>query len=295
MNDDANRPFLLTDSGLPTAMTPRAITRDFMRVHRGVYADPGTPLDPVETIRAAWLRAGPDTVVGGISAAVAHGATFFDPGERVELIRHPTGQGRRTRNVRIIRADLDTADVVSVHGMPVTSPVRTAFDLGRRSPGWVGLAHLDDITRATDLDLGALWRFIVAHPAMRGVRQIRGLIPWIDAGAESPGESWTRFLILDGGLPKPETQVKVYDETGMIIAKFDHAYREEKVAVEFDGFDFHYSDERRASDAARDRATARLGWLTLRRNSRQLSDDPHHFLAELRQVLDARTPRRRIA
>lgn len=292
---DENRPFLLTDSGLPTWMTPRAITRDFVRLHRGVYADPGVPLDPVETIRAAWLRAGPDTVVGGVSAAVLHGAAFFDHGKHVELIRDPNGQGRRTRDVRIIRAEIDAVDVMTVHGMPVTSPVRTAFDLGRRGPAWIGLAHLDDITRATDLDLGELWRFIVAHPAVRGVRQIRGLIPWIDPGAESSGESWTRFLILDDGLPKPETQVKVYDETGTIIAKFDLAYREEKIGVEFDGFDFHYTDEQRASDSARDRATGQLGWLTERRNSRQLSHAPDELTTRLRQLLDARAPRRRIA
>ncbi|MEH3157186.1 MAG: hypothetical protein PGN29_18430 [Gordonia paraffinivorans] len=295
MTDDAIQPFLLTDSGLPSWMTPRTITRDFVRLHRGVYADPRIPLDPVGTIRAAWLRAGPETVVGGVSAAVLHGATFFDVTGHVELIRDPNGQGRRTRGVRIIRAELNPADVVTVHGMPVTSPVRTAFDLGRRGPAWMGLAHLDDITRATDLDLGELWRFIVAHPAMRGVRQIRGLIPWIDPCAESSGESWTRFLILDDGLPRPESQLKVYDETGVIVAKFDLAYRDEKIGVEFDGFDFHYTDEQRTSDAVRDRATGNLGWTTVRRNSRQLSDDPARFLAEVRRLLDDRAPRRRVA
>ncbi|MGZ8176911.1 type IV toxin-antitoxin system AbiEi family antitoxin [Williamsia sp. SKLECPSW1] len=292
---DPIRPFLVTAQGLPAGMTPRVVARDYLRLHRGVYAEPGVPLSSVETIRAAWLRAGPDTVVGGVSAAVLHGATFFDHGDHVELLRHPNGQGRRSRNVRIIRADLDPVDVVVVDGMPTTSPVRTAYDLGRRTPGWLALAHLDDLTRATDLDLAELWRFVVDHPGVRGIRQIRGLIPWIDPGAESSGESWTRHLILADGLPRPETQVNVFDATGRIVARFDHAYREEKIGVEFDGFEFHYSAEQRAADAARDRETARLGWHTERRNSRQLSEDPIGFLATLRDLLETRAPRRRSA
>ncbi|MGU3293374.1 hypothetical protein [Williamsia sp. M5A3_1d] len=274
-------------------MSPRDIARDFRRVHRGVYADPAVDLGPVETIRAGWLRSGPGAVVGGVSASVLHGAQFFDYRDHVELLRHPTGQGRRTRHVRVVRADVDPADVVHIDGMPVTSAVRTAFDLGRRGPAWLGLAFLDDLTAATDLDLGELWRYIVDHPAMRGIRQIRGLIPWVDTGAESSGESWMRHLILADGLPRPETQVVVRNEHGFKVARFDHAYREEKIGVEFDGFDHHYSDEQRVADAARDAETARLGWVTMRRNSAQLSLDPIGFLTRLDRLLAERAPRRR--
>ncbi|WP_299576033.1 type IV toxin-antitoxin system AbiEi family antitoxin [uncultured Williamsia sp.] len=287
-----NRPFALGDHSLPGHIRPRDIRRDFRMVHRGVYAEAAVPLSPVETIRAAWLRAGPDSVVGGISAAVLHGATFFDHGATVELIRPPTGQARRFNDVRVHRTELNPADVVVVDGMPVTSPIRTAFDLGRRSPAWIALAHLDDLTRATDLDHMELWRFVVAHPAVRNIRQLRGLVPWIDAGAESSGESWTRHLILADGLPRPETQVKVYDEHGTIIAKFDLAYRREKIGVEFDGFEYHYSDDQRLSNATRDRQTSGLGWHTERRNSVQLSGDPIGFLSCLRGLLDSRGRRR---
>ena len=287
-----NRAFALSDSGLPDGISPRDIRRDFRMVHRGVYAEAGSPLSPTETIRAAWLKAGPDSVVAGVSAAVLHGATFFDHGTTVELIRPPTGQARRYNDVRVHRTELHPADVVVVDGMPVTSPVKTAFDLGRRAPAWLALAHLDDLTRATDLDHMELWRFVSAHPAVRNIRQLRGLVPWIDAGAESSGESWTRHLILADGLPRPETQVKVYDDQGTIVAKLDLAYRREKIGVEFDGFDHHYSDEQRRSNADRDRRTAGLGWHTERRNSVQLSDDPLGFLAHLRGLLDARGRRR---
>ena len=292
MTIDGNRPFHLSDTGLPESMTPRAIARDFRRVHRGVYADPATELGPIETIRAAWLRSGPDAVVGGVSASVLHGAQFFDYRDHVELLRHPTGQGRRTRHVRVVRADIDPTDIVEIDGMPTTTAMRTAYDLGRRGPAWLGLAFLDDLTAATELDLGELWRYIVDHPGMRGIRQIRGLIPWIDAGAESSGESWMRHLILADGLPRPETQVVLRDERGITVAKFDHAYRAEKIGVEFDGFDYHYSDEQRAADAARDRESARLGWVTLRRNSAQLSLDPIGFLTRLDRLLDERARRR---
>ncbi|WP_188488451.1 hypothetical protein [Williamsia phyllosphaerae] len=288
-----DQPFRLSDIGLPASMTPREVPHHFRRVHRAVYVSPGLTLGPVETIRAAWLRAGPEAVVGGVSAAVLHGATFFDHGDEVELVRAPTGQGRRRSRVRIVRTDLDPRDIVAVDGMPVTSVIRTAYDLGRRGPAWLGLAHLDDLTRSTNLELGVLWRYVVDHPAVRGIRQIRGLIPWVDPNAESSGESYMRHLVLAQGLPRPETQVKVFDEAGRTVAKFDHAYREEKLAFEFDGFDYHYSDEQRASDARRDRETARLGWHTERRNSVELSNDPFEFLGRLELLLEQRARRRR--
>ncbi|MGU3293263.1 hypothetical protein [Williamsia sp. M5A3_1d] len=284
-----DKPFLIASSQLP----PAVVARDYRRVHRGVYIDPGAELAPIDAIRAAWLRAGPGAVVGGVSAAVMYGVSFYRDEGRLELVRCAHGQGRELDHIRVVRTDLDPRDVLTLDGMPVTSPIRTAYDLGRRAPAWSALGYLDALVDATEMDLGQLWRFIVDHPRTRGVRQIRGLVPWIDPKAESFGESWMRLLVLTADLPRPETQVVIRDGSGRKIARFDHAYRAEKIAFEFDGFDHHYSDEQRESDAARDRATAALGWHTERRNSVQLSDDPIGFVTRIERLRDERAPRRR--
>ncbi|MGJ0119834.1 hypothetical protein ACQ7HM_11575 [Williamsia sp. MIQD14] len=284
-----DKPFLITSSELPQPV----VARDFQRIHRGVYADPRVELAPIDAIRAAWLRAGPGAVVGGVSAATMYGVSFYRDAGRLELFRCPTGQGRELDRIKVVRTDLDPRDVLTLDGMPVTSPIRTAYDLGRRTPTWSALGYLDALVAATDLDRGQLWRFIVDHPRTRGIRQIRGLVPWIDPQAESFGESWMRHLVLAADLPRPETQVVIRGAFGRKIARFDHAYRAEKIAFEFDGFDYHYSEEQRESDAARDRATAELGWHTERRNSVQLRDDPLGFVTRIGRLRDERRPRRR--
>ncbi|HEY9312623.1 hypothetical protein [Williamsia sp.] len=95
----------------------------------------------------------------------------------------------------MVRSDLAPADVTTIDGIPVLSVLRTAYDLGRRPPEWRALGHLDDLLKATGLEVRDLWRYIVEHPGMRGIRQIRGLIPHIDTKSESPPESWLRLLI----------------------------------------------------------------------------------------------------
>lgn len=63
--------------------------------------------------------------------------TYVDHDPDIELIRDLNGQGRRFDSVRITRTDqLGPADVTIMDGLAVTNPVRTAYDLGRRTPDW---------------------------------------------------------------------------------------------------------------------------------------------------------------
>ncbi|MBT0568501.1 hypothetical protein [Williamsia sp. CHRR-6] len=265
--------------------------REMRRIHRDVYFDPTAETTPTDLIKAATLRAGPGAVVAGTSAAILHGTRYVNQTD-VELMRNAQGQARNRNAVRIIRSDqLDPVDIVTIDGMAVTSPVRTAYDLGRRFPDWQALARLDELTAVTDLDLRSLWAYIRDHPRTRGICQIRELIKWIDPLAESPQESHLRYAIIKDQYPQPESQVELI-ERGRIIARFDLGYRRYKLGIEYDGYDYHSSPQQQAADAARDRDAARLGWKTIRVLGPELRDEPFAVTARIGRALTERGWRR---
>ncbi len=73
-------------------------------------------------------------------------------------------------------------------------------------------------------------------------------------------ESRARLLIVFGGLPCPEPGCEVRDEHGQWVATVDLQYREQRIAIEYDG-DLHRTSKRKWRNDVRARdALRRLGW-----------------------------------
>jgi hypothetical protein len=119
----------------------------------------------------------------------------------------------------------------------------------------------------------------------RGVIQLRQLIPLADPRAESAGESWTRLEIVDAGLPAPQPQYWV-SVGGRPTYRLDLAYPHAKVAVEYDGREFHEGDARRIADERRRRWLRRNGWTVIVVDKDSFSPDAlAAWLGELRSAL----------
>lgn len=99
----------------------------------------------------------------------------------------------------IHRDELLAHEVTSVRGIDVTTPARTAFDLGRRGPFVEAVIRVDALGRATRLDPSSVYDVIAEHPGARGLVQLRRVLSVTDAGAESPQETRTRLVLIDGG------------------------------------------------------------------------------------------------
>lgn len=84
----------------------------------------------------------------------------------------------------------------------------------------------------------------------------------MDGGAQSPRETWLRLLLIDGGLSKPRTQIRVSD--GVTTAFIDMGYDEPMVGFDYDGA--HHSEDRRqyVHDVGRAEFVERQGWLDIR-------------------------------
>ena len=97
------------------------------------------------------------------------------------------------------------------------------------------------------------------HPGVRGLRRLRLLLPLVDGGAESPRETWLRLLFVDAGLPRPTTQVVVYDEH-RYVRRIDMCWEEFKVGAEYDGEQHLTSRHQYTLDVRVNRVLRRLGW-----------------------------------
>ena len=81
------------------------------------------------------------------------------------------------------------------------------------------------------------------HSGARGVRRIREVLPLVDGGADSPRETWLRLLFIDAGLPRPSTQIPVFDGR-KLVRTVDMGWEDFKVAAEYDG-DQHRTNRKR--------------------------------------------------
>ena len=63
-----------------------------------------------------------------------------------------------------------------IHGVPVTTPARTAFDLGRRYGRTLAVIRVDALLQTADLKLSEVESLVDRHRGVRGVVQLREVI-----------------------------------------------------------------------------------------------------------------------
>jgi hypothetical protein len=221
----------------------------------GVYV--GTQAGDSVRIRAASLMkiVPPDCVVCDRHAAWIHGAAMaLAPNEHVELrpisVFRPSGNGRlRNALADSGERNLQPRDITVVDGVQLTTPLRTAADLGRQRNRDRALAGLDVILRL-GVDRGELVQEIPRYRGMRWVTRLRELAPLADGRSQSPGESVLRLRWLDLSLPTPTPQVPVVLPGGRTIY-LDVGNEELLFAGEYEGVEWHSSPEQRQHDRSR--------------------------------------------
>ncbi|WIM87263.1 DUF559 domain-containing protein [Candidatus Mycobacterium wuenschmannii] len=244
------------------------LQRDYRPVYRNVYVSKQATLTALTRARAAWLWSGGDATLTGISAAAVLGTKWLDACAPAELCRR---NRHAPAGILVHTFDLDDREVVTRDGIRVTCPERTAFDIGRSLSANRTIPILDALANATNLKVADVVALAVASPGARGIRSLRRALTLLDGGAESPQESRVRLLLVDAGLPRPETQIEFSDEFGVVRIRVDMGWREWRVAVEYDGIQ-HWSDRyQRSWDIDRIAMLEDLGWVVVRVSAEMLS------------------------
>ncbi len=278
-------PFRGWDAVEAGKLSVHELRRFYAPVYPGVYVPRGAELSTLQRTRAAWLWSRRRGVVAGLSASAMLGAKWVAPDLPAELIH----ANRRPPQLLVVYSDvLAAGESRTFAGMPVTTPARTAFDIGRRSPLTDGVQRIDALMNATDLKVSAIEAVIAKHPGVRGLRQLRQTIDLVDGGAESPYESLTRLLLVQAGFPRPQTQIPVSDEYGFVIARIDIGWPEYLVGVDFEGA-HHWTDaKQRTWDVERYTKLPELGWNDIRLTSGMLHNRSDEFLSRVGEALIAR-------
>lgn len=123
---------------------------------------------------------------------------------------------------------------------------------------------MDALLRATGIAVDEVTAVAAQHPGARGLRQLETVLPLVDAGAQSPRETWLRLTLIDAGLPRPQTQIPVHCPESFTTYYLDMGWEDVMVAVEYDG-QHHRTDRwQYARDSRRREDLERLGWIVIR-------------------------------
>jgi hypothetical protein len=207
------------------------------------------PQDCAVTDRtAAWLL--------GAEQALAPNDHLVPP--RVSMHRPP---GYRLRNPLSTGGERSFApgDVLDIAGLQVTSPLRTACDLGRLLRRDQAFACLDCMLALGHFSRDELVAAVERFAGYRNVRQLRSLAPDADGRSGSQEESILRRRWLDcSDLPRPEPQFLVKGPVGWY--ELDLADPAVRYAAEYDGAQWHGEDRVEHDRARRDWCRREDNW-----------------------------------
>ncbi len=171
------------------------------RLLRGVYADATVPDTRELRAAAAALVADPDHVVVDRTAAWVHGVDVAPllPAGPVPLDTvMQSASGRRSR--RSTR-QLAAHDVERIDGLLVTSPLRTALDLGRSVSPALALGAMDGLLAGGTFTHAQLLAEVSRLGGLPGAPQLRRLAVQVDARSLGAAESALRLHWHEARLP----------------------------------------------------------------------------------------------
>jgi hypothetical protein len=173
------------------------------------------------------------------TAALAWALPVAQFPDRAELLR---GRGSKTLlGCRVMRRSVVEGEVVSLNGVPVTSPERTAVDLALDLPVPEALITVDAVLRrgASRDQMMAIVDRIGRGPQAERARMT---LEWADPRSESALESRGRGELMVRGAPRPLCNVTF--RRGDVAFRLDHWWPGLALAGEADGALKYSSDKR---------------------------------------------------
>lgn len=243
--------------------------------------------DHVDLLRGASLSL-PDPVVSHQSAA--HLLNFPRLPKLVPTITVASHTTHKFPGVVIRRCDdLDASHVTKAAGLEVSTVARTAFDLA----GILESGEFDAIAEALILD-GRMKphhferiTYDLARRGKPGSRVAKDFIAIRQGGdpRATALERKGRSILVTAGLPLPLPQYQIpWDPR----RRFDDAYPEARLAIEWDSRAWHEQRAAMAADRRRDREGALHGWYVIRFTWDEITDDPTQVAATVASLLRER-------
>ena len=174
-------PFLGNEAVARGELSAWELRTNYRSVYRNVYIAKSAALTAADRAYAAWLWCGGDATLTGMSAAAVLGTKWIDANLAAEFRRldrrHPPGIVVRTYA-------LAPDDVYWVDDMRLTTPERTAFDIGRLLLPDRSIPVLDALAQATNVKVADVLALAEGRAGVRGRRRLSSALALVDGGAE---------------------------------------------------------------------------------------------------------------
>ena len=210
-------------------------------LHRGAYCDAEAiaSLHPDRKyelrVRAVAARS-PQLVLSHISAAAILRLPLWGTAlDNVHLTRIGKGGGRNAPGRVVHSAHLLPSEIINHQGFRVTTPTRTLVDLVCSAPFATATIAADYALRREMLLPPDLARALESTDHRRGAAAGRRALLFANGRSESVGETRTRLVMHQFGLPEPTLQVRIYAANRTFVGRVDLGYPELGVLIEFDG------------------------------------------------------------
>jgi hypothetical protein len=253
------------------------------RVYRGVYAVGHAKLTERGRWMAAVLRFGKDALLSHRSGA---GLRSLLPDGRATI--DVTALGRSRAGIAGIRLhqprSLHPADVDVYDGIPTTSVARLLLDLAATEPRRRVERVFEAAERERVLDMRAVHELIERAAGHKGRQPLLALLAAVSEPAHHTRSILEqRFLELcrAAGIPEPAANAWVEGY------EVDMLWREQKVIVELDGWEFHRTRQAFERDHARAAWLRLKGYEVLRFTWRQLETEPEVVVQAIEAALRA--------
>ncbi len=226
-------------------------------------------------VRAAWLWAGPDAAVTGLTAAYWHGMRDRPP-EDVELTVPASAKPRPQPGVRVRRRDLHPADLDPVRDVVVAAKPFAALETAVTL--LEGSTFLDRALQK-HVSFPALYRSFCRNMGRDGSSAAGRLITAAADRADSAAERLLVKLLRQAGIG------------GWVLGhpfgpyRIDLAFPARKVAIEVDGWAWHVDAERFRTDRRKGNAITRATWDLLRFTWHDLDGRPAQTVRETTETL----------
>ncbi|MEV4499084.1 hypothetical protein AB0J84_25735 [Micromonospora arborensis] len=269
------------------AIRHRVAAGMWRQVHRAVFVAHNGPVSADQLRWAAVLAAGPQALLGGLTAAQAGGLRGF-PGRPIHILLPAScRRGSLPPGVLVHRTvTLRDQDVLAVGQPRRTMPARSIVDAAQWAPGdqeargIVAAAFQQRLVASDDLH-----QIVDRLPRVRRRRLILATASDAAGGSHSVAELDFLGLIRRAGLPEPTRQKIRYDSTGR--RRYLDAYFEQwRVHVEIDGGQ-HLDPRAWWADMCRQNALWVDGDRLLRFPAWALRAKPDEVLTQLRAALRA--------
>ncbi|MET8265200.1 type IV toxin-antitoxin system AbiEi family antitoxin domain-containing protein [Micromonospora arida] len=246
-------------------------------------------------IRAAVMSLGPGAFAVLDSALELHGIAGLRRSAQVHVsvpVERPRPQRSLVPWLTVHQVTAGPGDIVTVAGIPATSPLHTVSDVILRVDRYPAVSVLDSALNQGCINPAHLAAIPNLIRGRRGAVMARACLAEADGRAQSPLETRSRLRCVDGGVPPDTLQLEVRDDDGYLLGIGDLGWRGPRLIAEADGRDTHGTPEAAYADRRRQNRLVNAGW-TILRFTWQDTLHPTYIPKTVRQAIAVAVARRR--